>query len=240
MANFFAQQPAVQAQAPVATQPGASALNNAATNIAASDATRAAATVTDTKAAAPLAQFEKLWENAGNDSTSTASKGVLPAVTAEQLTGALANSNFLSNVDPQLLAKAAAGDATAFSDVINSGLRTVMTQAVLTSHSLIEAGAKSHGEQLRTSLPSMVRSSNVSDSLQDNPLYSNPAAKPMVDMVKAQLEAKHPQASAREIAELTHNFIKDFAGLATPKQETQAQKGRTPEGDTDWYQLLGL
>lgn len=241
MANFFSQTatPVAQSANVQGQAAAASTLNGQQTtaNIDANAQTQNAAIKTDP---APLEAFKSLWETAPN-TQGTAPTGVLPAMTAEQLSKTLANSNFLSGVNPEILAKAAGGDTAAFSDVINQGLRTVMTQSVLASHGLVEAGAKNHGEQLRTSLPSMVRSSNVQDSLQSNPLFNNPAAKPMVEMVRAQLETKHPQASAREIAEMTQQFVTDFAKLGNPEaQPKPVEKGKTADGDTDWYAVLGL
>ena len=233
--NFFSGNQAAQgAAAAQGIQAAAGSLNSPATAMKID-----AAANTQAAAIAPLDAFKGLWDTAAT-TRAAHSTGVLPQLTAEQLSQTLANSNFLSGVNPELMAKAAGGDAQAFQDVMNQGLRTVMTQSVLASHGLVETGARNHGEQLRTTLPSMVRSSNVNDSLQANPLYNNPAAKPMVDMVRAQIEAKHPQASAREIAELTNQFITEFAGVASPQQVTKPQPGKTAVGDTDWYSVLGL
>ena len=242
MANFFTGGAQPQGQKPMQQQGGqTSPLDGAGGNIQQHQQTQASAMSADTnqQVAAPLDGFKGMWDSAATKPNDKPN-GVLPAITAEQLNQTLANSNFLSGVDPMLLQKASSGDQQAFSDVINQGLRAVMTQSVLATHGLVEAGARGHGEQLRTTLPSMVRSHNVQDSLASNPLFSNPQAKPMVEMVRAQLEAKHPQASAREIADLTQQFIGDFAKLATPSEQQQVQKGKTASGDVDWYQTLGL
>lgn len=236
-ANFFKAAGASQAQ-------GGSALENAnaATqpDVAATPVQGAAQPTA--AATSPLASFDKLWENAP---TGDAKKptGVLPAITAEQLSTTLANSNFLANIAPELITKAAGGDAAAFSDVINQGLRTVMTQSVLASHGLVEAGARSHGEQLKATLPTMVRSSSVSDSLQSNPLYTNPAVRPVIDNVRTQLETKFPQASAREIASMTDAYFADLSKAFTGQNATAANGGKTPtQGDeeTNWFEVLGL
>lgn len=208
-------------------------------NIQQNQQTQQGALVKDTPPA-PLESFKGLWETDPNKAAGDKPKGILPEITVEQLSETLAKSNFLSSVDPELMAKAAGGDSAAFGEVINTGLRNVLAQSVLASRGLVETGTRNHGEQLRTSLPSMVRSSTVQDSLSGNPLFSNPQAKPMVDMVRSQLEAKHPQASSKEIADMTQAFVSDFAKLATPQQSQQIEKGKTATGDTDWFQVLGL
>ena len=222
---------------------GGAALENAAVNQAQHSQTQAAALVADNAqtVSTPLASFDKMWD-IDSSKQASAPTGVLPAVTAEQLTATLANSNFLTNVDPAILTRAAGGDAQAFQDVINQGLRQVMTQSVLASHGLVEAGARNHGEQLRISLPTMVRSSNVVDSLQSNPLYSNPAAKPMVDGIRSQLELKNPTASSQEIARLTNEYLNDFARLVSTNDPATKQQAssKAATGDTDWYKMLGL
>ena len=199
--------------------------------------------VADNTPPAPMDGFKSLWENT-NDEQVAKPAGFLPEITAEQLNKALANSNFLSTVSPELLAKASSGDSVAFSDVINQGLRSVMAQSVLASRGLVEAGTKSHGEQLRTSLPTMVRSSNVSDSLQKNPLYNNPAVKPVIDNVRAQLETKHPTASAKEIADLTDAYFADLSKAMSGGSGNAGGDGqggvKQQQGETDWYAMLGL
>lgn len=232
--NFFkpvtAAQPATTPAVPAAQVQGGSMLENAAGAAAAS--TEAANT--------PLAGFSKLWDAPTTDQ-GTKPTGVLPTLTAEQLSTTLANSNFLQSVNPDLLAKAAGGDAAAFSDVINQGLRNVMTQSVLASHGLVEAGARSHGASLQDRLPSMVRSSNVSDSLQSNPLYNNPAVRPVIDNVRQQLEAKHPTASAKEIATLTDSYFSDLvSAMGGSKTAATPHMSIAAEGETDWYKELGL
>jgi hypothetical protein len=237
MVDFFSRPatPAPQAS------PTTAAFNAAATNVATADNTKAAATVADvnTPAPAPLDAFKGLWDTTNTSQTPTPT-GVLPVLTAEQLSTTLANSNFLQGVNPELMAKATAGDAQAFQDVMNQGLRSVMTQAVLASHGLVEAGARGSNERLKTTLPSMVRSNNVADQLRVNPLFNDPAAKPMIDMVKSQLESKHPQASASEIASMTQEFVSAFARAGNPDQPKEPAKGKTASGDTDWYAVLGL
>ena len=238
LTNFFKPSTAPAANANTAPASGGSILENAASNVKQTVADNNAAVVTDISNA-PLDAFKGMWD-IDTTKTAAAPTGVLPSVTADQLQKTLANSNFLSEVDPAILAKAASGDTQSFQDVINQGLRSVMTQSVLASHGLVEAGARNHGEQLRTSLPSMVRSSNVQDTLQANPLFNNPQAKPMIEMVRAQLELKHPQAPAAEIARLTQEFVSGFAQAANPNKPEPVAAGKTASGDTDWYAMLGL
>ena len=87
--NKGTQQPPVQ---------GGSTLENVQGNVAQHQQTTNSAQTGDTgKSTAPLASFEKLWET---DATKQGAKptGVLPEITAEQLTATLANSNFLHSV----------------------------------------------------------------------------------------------------------------------------------------------
>lgn len=232
-ANFFKQ--ATVQTPPV--NPGNSSLEGAAA--AANAATAAAAASTPP---APLAGFEALWQSDPNKQA-VQPTGVLPAVTAEQLSATLANSNFLANIPQDLMTKAAGGDSAAFADVINQGLRGVMLQAVLASHGLVNAGAKAQGEQLMGKLPSMVRSSTVTDSLTSNPLYNNPAIKPVMDSVRNQLETKYPQAGSSEIASMLDSYFADFGkaftggGAATDAGNTG---GKSAAGETNWFDLLNL
>lgn len=192
---------------------------------------------------APLEAYKTLWENDPNDKGAQPAS-VLPAITAETLSKTLANSDFMSNIDPQLRAKAASGDVQAFNDVINAGLRNVMTQSVLASHGLVNAGARAYGDQFSKTLPNMIRSNNASETLASNPLYKNPAVRNMMDNTREQFERKFPNASAREIAEMTDNYFSEVSAAFTGrKQEADdaANGGRdTSNGEIDWFETLGL
>lgn len=230
-ANFFK---AATTGTPPAN-PGNSSLEGAA-------ATAAPATTTPATPPAPLAGFEALWQT---DATKQVAQptGVLPAVTAEQLSATLANSNFLANIPQDLLTKASGGDSAAFADVINQGLRGVMLQSVLASHGLVNAGAKAQGEQLMGKLPSMVRSSTVTDSLTSNPLYNNPAIKPVMDSVRTQLETKYPQAGSSEIASMLDSYFADLGKAFTGGGDATGagnSSGKPAAGETNWFELLNL
>lgn len=229
-ANFFK---AATTQTPPA-QP-----NNSSLEGAAGTAPPPAGGTAPAQPAAPLAVFDKLWET---DTTKPAATptGVLPAVTVEQLSTTLAKSNFLANIPQELKAKAASGDAAAFDEVINAGLRNVMTQSVLASHGLVNAGAKAQSEQLMGQLPSLVRSNTVSDSLNTNPLYKNPAIKPVMDTVRSQLEAKFPQASSSEIAGMLDSYFVEMSKAFGGADKAREQETSKPAGDTDWFAMLGL
>lgn len=190
----------------------------------------------------PLAGFSDLWKNDATETNAAAVTGVLPTVTAEQLQHTLSKSNFLANVNPDLLQKAASGDQAAFADVINTGLRTVMIQSVLASHGLVEAGARTHGERLRTELPTMVRSSSVGDSLQSNPLYNNPAIKPVIDNVRKQLETKFPDASSREIAGMVDNYFNSLSSAFKEDATGGKNAPKTPASadDINWFEAAGI
>lgn len=231
--------------APVAGTPN-SDLHNASVNLDAHSNQMSSQGVADKGTApSPLDGFKGLWDNPVGGAASS-NKGFLPEITAEQLNNTLATSNFVSSIPPELMAKAQSGDSAAFSEVLNSMARSVLTQSVLASRGLALAATNAHGEQLRTRLPTMVRSSNVSDSMATNPLYQNPAAKPMIDNLRNQIELKNPHASAKEIASLTDAYIKDFVKMAggtlpeTSESKAKPKATTSTNADTNWFARLGL
>ena len=144
--------------------------------------------------------------------------------------------NFVPNgPEMQALAqKALSGDAQAFAEY-NNALMQNMYASILTQTSRIsEKIARAGVTRLQATIPNTVRSISTTNNLTtQNPIFSDPASKPMVDMIRSQVELKNPTATPEQVTEQVTKYFQDFAAVLAPK----AKPAETPNpygGTTDY------
>lgn len=149
---------------------------------------------------APLAQFATLWDTVPNTEDPSAAPTPL---SAETLQKTMANVNFAEAIAPETMTAITAGgeDAQkAFSAAMNTIARQVMVQSTLVNNKLTEQAIASAAQKYEANLPALLRSQTASDHLKTtNPLFSNPAIKPVIGAVQAALLQKHPNATPAEL-----------------------------------------
>lgn len=184
----------------------------------------------------PLAGFKNLWDNepkTGNEGETE------PApLTAEQLQKAMANANFSSGITPEMMQAISAGgdEATqAFQNAMNNVAKQVMVQATLVNNKLTEKAVADAIAKQQALIPDLVRKQATTAHVNDtNPLFSNPAIKPVVEATQSQLLAKFPNATPAEITKMTQDYISAM-GKAFMPQQTVNDNGA---GETDWDKFL--
>lgn len=187
----------------------------------------------------PLAQFQDLWKDVPNDPNKPNTPAQPAELTAETVQKIVENVNFSQQVTPETLAAIAGGGedaAAAFTNAMNEVARQVMVQSTLVNNKLteraVEQAVKSHTENL----PALLRSQAASDHLvTSNPLFSNPAVKPVIEATQSKLLAKFPNATHAELTEMTQNYIIAMGeAFAPPKSVNDNSDSST----TDWEAFL--
>tara|TARA_R110002096_G_scaffold288750_4_gene482555 strand:+ start:804 stop:1532 length:729 start_codon:yes stop_codon:yes gene_type:complete len=181
----------------------------------------------------PLAEFKGLWETAPVDPNAPLAPEGYKAPTAEQIQTAVGKADFSKHFTPEQLAavtNGGEGSQEALVALLNSVGQQSLAQSTMVSSQLSQKAMEAAIAKEVAKMPSMLRSASVTDHMKTaNPLFENPAVKPIVDQTRAQLEIKYPSASNSEIAKMTESFIlamgAEFAPKVTPS---------TPEGETDW------
>jgi len=182
----------------------------------------------------PLAPFEKLWEPVPNDPNA-------PEVTANQELKAedvqkvMQNANFTPQISAEQQAAITAGGEgaqEAFNAAMNSVAQQVMVQATLVGNKLAEKQVEAAIEQKLSDIPQLLRDQGSAEHLKTaNPLFDNPAVKPVVEATRQQLLQKFPNATHQEITTMTQDFILAMGESFAPKPET-------PAGEQDWTKFL--
>ncbi len=179
----------------------------------------------------PLDQFKTLWDAVPIDPN--APKPDVPVeLKAEDIQKAVAKANFTQAITPEQLKAIGAGGEEAqkaFAEAMNGVARQVMVQATLVGSKITDNAVAKALELERAKIPQMLRDQATSAHLSDtNPLFDNPAIKPIIEQTKAQLLAKNPTATPEQITQMTQDFILAMGEAFAPKAPDLAP------GETDW------
>jgi hypothetical protein len=137
----------------------------------------------------------------------------------------VSQANFAAAIAPDLLAKAAAGDAAALGQAINQASQAAFAANTQLTHGLVEHGSRTAAERLDGSLGIKIRNQQISMQNVDNPVLQHPAVAPLVGVVKAQIANQNPQATPAEVlAATTEYFTNMVSAFQAPAkaQETAA------------------
>lgn len=188
------------------------------------------------KPASPLDQYKDIWEAKPNDNSKAQPMVIDPAKVAE----VMKNADFSSAMSQDNLAKIAAGgeDAVqAFASTINEVARQVMTQSTLVTNKMIEQQVAQAMEASQAQIPGLVKKQTLAANLsQSNPVFANPAVKPVIEAIQTQLSNKYPDASAAELTDMAQQFVTTMAESLLPQQTTTPQQGAAD--GMDWEKFL--
>lgn len=141
-----------------------------------------------------------------------------------------------STPEMQALAmKALQGDMQAFTEYNNAMMQNMYVQVLTQTSGISEKIAREGINRLKDTIPNTVRSISTTSNLQkQNPIFTDPAAKPMVDMIRAQVELKNPTATPEQVTEQVAKYFQDFAGVIAPK--AVSTEPTNPYGGTTNYE----
>ena len=178
--------------------------------------------------------FKDLWQTAPIDKDAPPAPTMPVALNQEAVQKIIAKQDFSSAITPEQLTAIAAGgeDAQkAFASAMNQVAQQVMLQSTMVNSKLneqaIAQAIKVHG----AAIPDLVKQHSVTSHATDtNPMFNNPAIKPVIEATQSALTGKFPNASPAEITKMTQDYIVQMGQAFAPKPEV------TPNapGDFDW------
>ena len=181
----------------------------------------------------PLAQFSKLWETKPADPNSP--DPAKPAeLKAEDVQKIVSQQDFTGMITPEQLTAVTGGgeDAqAALSQVLNAVVQNVMVQSTMVNNKLTQTAVNKAIADERATLPEQLRAGRSRDHLiTENPLFDNPAVKPVMEATQKQLLQQYPNATDAELTKMTQDYVKAIAETLAPAPITET----TSSGDTDW------
>ena len=170
--------------------------------------------------ASPLDDHTKLWQN--DDTNKPAAAAPLFDIDPAKFQSAIQGADFTTDIPPEIMQKALAGDVAAFTAAMNGVARQAFSHQTMATTKLIEQALDRRSQEMEAKMPEMVRKASISEQLQDSPLFQHEATKPLMAALQQQLQTKYPKATASQIAEQARNYVADFAKLAGGNPATTA------------------
>lgn len=199
----------------------------------------------------PLAEYSKLFE--AKDPTPTA-QSLVPTITgldAESMMKAARTFDFTKGINTDDMQAAAKGDPSALAKVINQAAQAGFVQAATASTNITSAALAAQSKQFSESYaPAMLRNDSINRDVANNiDLASNPATKPLVDMVTKQVSAANPTATPAEVTAHVNKYLAGMAaevvraqgGSIYTKEQLELTNSRNPlsRKEEDWTAFFG-
>jgi hypothetical protein len=160
--------------------------------------------------------------------------------------------DFSKAITPEALTNAAKGDPSALAQVVNEAAQAGFAQSSVATAKIVEAALARQAQDFQDKyIPEVLRRERINNALTaDNPLFSNPAVAPMMEMLKSQMATKYPTASAAEVKAKAEEYMTGFASeiaKATGKSFGDAAAGGAggaggsgASQEEDWSKFFGL
>jgi len=178
----------------------------------------------------PLANFKDLWD----PSEAKEGSGEPPReLTAEDLSKAVSGADFANTVTPEMFASISEGGEgaqKAFVDALNNVARQVMIQSTLVNNKLSEKKVREALEAQKKEIPNLLKKQAVADNSRDsNPIFDNPAVKPVMESIQTALLNKYPTSSPTEINNMAKEYIIAMGQQFAPKPVNSTTDGENWE-----------
>lgn len=185
------------------------------------------------KEVAPLAEYADLFNNAPIEGAEVPVGLDDPYLVVDKdKVKEFVNSKSFVGSNPEQLAlvtRALGGDVQAFVEVLEGFGRNLYMDSAINSTHVAERIARTGVSRLHAAIPQQMRSLSSAEKMTElNPLFNNPALKPLADAMKSQFEAKHPTATPLQIAEMTAKYFQDTGVMFNPAPA--ATQTKTPTG----------
>jgi hypothetical protein len=198
---------------------------------------------------APLEQFSKLWEDPPSeknaDGTPKQKRGTnnpMFNVDPKKIMDAANSVDFTSVITPEIRRKIEAGGAEgteAMMGSLRSLASTLYAQNTMGTAKMIDAALARQAQQFQEMLPGIIKKHSLGESLgSSNPLFNNPATKPIFRMVQERIAEMHPEMSVQEQKEMAEEYFTNFASALTPEERGKDSKGNPIQTETDWSSYL--
>lgn len=194
-------------------------------------------------AGSPMEGYKDLWQAPSEPVVAPTS---VPNIVMDpaKITEAASKINFAAHLNPELVDKALGGDRAAFLEVVNGTAQAGFSAAVQNTGLFIQKALEQQQAKFNTEVaPAMLREHDIRNSVSTNiPISTNPAAKPIVDLLTNQITGKYPTASPGEVKAMVDSYLNNLADTIVTNNGGQvlskASVAAAKPADTDWSKFL--
>jgi hypothetical protein len=185
----------------------------------------------------PLAQYKDLWKTSDTQGQQPADPFSAPLFNTDpnKLREAVSKTDFTAGIPQEVMQKVMqGGDPQALMQVINHVAQQGLQMSLQLNTTLQEQAGQTLGKRFSEAIPKHVSDYQLRTQTPTNPILSNPAAEPMLQMARNQFRSQHPDKSPTEINAMAEKYLTDFAtSLAPGKGAASGESGEQKQGQ-DW------
>jgi hypothetical protein len=151
------------------------------------------------------------------------------------------NLDFVKDVNPELMAKVAAGGADsipALMELLNFVQQNSFAAATLTMGNMVNEGLAVHSDNLRKALPRDVQRLQLASTAIDDEILEHPAVVPLVNALRKAAFNKDPNANPAEVAKNVNAYINGIA-TAVADKKAKATTAEATGTQTNWGNYFG-
>jgi hypothetical protein len=183
-----------------------------------------------------LDKYESLWYNDNVKVPAQAPSFDLPS----DAVGDLAKSqDFLAGLPQNVMEGLESGDKQAFLHAIEFASRNAYASAMQHLPKVTDAYLKQKSEYDSGLVKTAIRSELTTQELAQEVNYQNPVIRNEMNRIASSLQARHPDASPKEIAEAAKDYMRQLSKAFGNGEVEQSNKGK-PSTDTNWDDFFGF
>jgi len=196
----------------------------------------------------PLAEYSKLWE-----AKETSPKSFVPEINIDpaKISESASKVDFTKAINPELIAKASSGDMNAMMQVINQSAQAALAQSIGATAEITKQALQQQAKKFNEEFaPEMLRRNAISQNLQDNnPIFDNPAIKPVLKNIENQMATAYPQASPQEVTAKAKEYYISLAKeiinstgdtVISRSDANKDSRGFKKTPEEDWGNFFGV
>lgn len=202
----------------------------------------------------PLDKYTTLWDPVKDDGNKGDPGLDFGNVDPKKMMEAAQRVDFTQILNPEMQAAIAKGGeegVKATLTAMNMVAQTVYAQGAMATTKIVGEAVKQARQEVAAQIPGLVKAAVVSNQLaSSNPVFQNPAVKPIVEGLKSQLMVKFPDATPDQLQELAQNYFLGVSQMmGTGKGNNQNSDTNTPgkkiknmtgKGDEAWDEFFGV
>lgn len=145
--------------------------------------------------------------------------------------------DFAATIPAEVIQKAQSGDAGAFLEALNIGIRNAVSTMTVNTGNMVNQAMLANNQRVTSALPGAIKATQLNQMQDENPVLNHPAAQPLVAALKQMAFQRNPNASPQEVHQQVSQY---FSGLATaivensPDQVKARQAATKSSKDTDF------
>lgn len=189
----------------------------------------------------PLDSYNDLWQNPDTQGANNGNPdaNALFNVDPKALQETVGKMNFLQNIPPKIqeALKSGGEEATrANLYLMNQVAQQSFAQSAQATTKIVEAALAKQAEAFESRVSEVIRKQGASEQIKSaNPVFAHPAAAPILQGIQQQLQVKHPNASASEIASMAQNYLQTFASEITGANKPKQTASKSDTDFSDFF-----